>query len=162
MMIVDDDHDTEPGEPRPAAQNLTLLARQVLEAWRIGDFDGTFACFADDIVVALHLDPALLSFAGETVGKPAVRAAFTRMRQEFDYLMRRTTHLVEEGDVVRVGLEYMYRHKASGEVLSGHCRIVMLYRDGLVARIDEYHDQSMVESFMRLFGGPPQVGGNGA
>lgn len=153
MMIADDDNDAAIPEPRDYGSSLTMRTRSLLDAWERGDFDGTFVHMADDIVFCLYLDQDLLAFAGETVGKPAVLAAFTRMRQDWDYLARRTTHMVEEDDVVRLGLEYMYRHKASGEILSGNCRIVVRFRDCLVIRIDEYHDKALVETFMRLFGG---------
>ena len=46
----------------------------------------------------------------------------------------------------------MYRHRASGEVLSGRFRMLIRVEDGLVVRADEYHDRAKVEAFMRLFG----------
>ena len=48
----------------------------------------------------------------------------------------------------------MYRHRASGEVLSGRFRMVMQVKDGLIDRADEYHDRAKVEAFLRLVGQP--------
>jgi ketosteroid isomerase-like protein len=45
----------------------------------------------------------------------------------------------------------MYRHRRSGEVLSGRFRMIMRVEDGLIVRTDEYHDRAKVEAFLRLF-----------
>jgi ketosteroid isomerase-like protein len=60
-----------------------------------------------------------------------------------------------KGDVVRYQVEFMYRHRQSGETLSGRFRMVMRVKDGLLIRADEYHDRPKVEAFMRLFGAGP-------
>lgn len=44
----------------------------------------------------------------------------------------------------------MYRHRASGEILSGHFRLVLKFREGMIVRGDEYHDRARIEAFMRL------------
>jgi ketosteroid isomerase-like protein len=44
----------------------------------------------------------------------------------------------------------MYRHRDSGEVLSGRFRHVMRVENGLIRRVDEFHDRAKVEAFMRL------------
>jgi ketosteroid isomerase-like protein len=75
------------------------------------------------------------------------------MRQQFDYLLFRPHNFVANGDAVRVRVEHVYRHKRSGELISGNFRAVFVVRDGLIARCDEYHDRALVEAFMRLFGG---------
>ena len=56
----------------------------------------------------------------------------------------------DEGDRVRLQVEFMYRHRASGEPLSGIFRLVLQFRDGEIIRGDEYHDRARIEAFMRL------------
>jgi ketosteroid isomerase-like protein len=44
----------------------------------------------------------------------------------------------------------MYRHRESGQVLSGRFRLVIRVEVGLIQRVDEFHDRAKVEAFMRL------------
>jgi ketosteroid isomerase-like protein len=127
--------------------------RRFLKAWATGDTERSIPYIAEDAVYALHISNEVLPFGGETVGRPAIEAALRMMREQFDYLLFRPHNFVSDGDAVRVRVEHMYRHKASGEVLAGNFRAVFLVRDGRIGRCDEYHDRAMVESFMRLFGG---------
>ncbi len=108
---------------------------------------------AEDAVYALHISEDLLPFGGETVGRANIELAFRQMRDQFDYLVFRPHNFSSDGDTVRLRVEHMYRHRASGAVLSGNFRLVMQVRDGKVTRCEEYHDRAMVETFMRLFGG---------
>lgn len=140
------------GEPvSTAAPEETI--RRFLKAWAVGDTARSFPYIAEDAVYSLHISNEVLPFGGETVGRPAIEAALRTMREQFDYLLFRPYNFVADGDAVRVRVEHMYRHKASGEVLAGNFRAVFVVRDGLVVRCDEYHDRAMVEAFMRLFGG---------
>lgn len=127
--------------------------RQFLTIWASGDVEASASFIADDCVYALYISSEALPFAGETVGKANIVGALHLMRVQFDYLLFRPHHYVSEGDTVRLRVEHMYRHRASGEVLSGNFRLVFEVRDGLIARADEYHDRAMVEAFIRLVSG---------
>ena len=113
------------------------------------DFDRA-TLFADDAVYELHVSDEVLPFGGTTAGRDAIEATLKRMRTEWDYILFRPMALAETGDTVRFQVEFMYRHVASGEVLSGRFRLVMRVEDGLIKRADEYHDRAKVEAFMRL------------
>lgn len=117
------------------------------------DIDGALACFADDAVYVLHIADTALSFGGEKSGKDAIRSAFDRMRSDFDFILYRPFPLSGDGEAVRGQVEFIYRHKHSGEHLSGRFRLVWTVRDGLIVRCEEYHDAARIEAFMRLFGG---------
>ena len=127
--------------------------RQFLTAWIAGDFAVTTSFIADDCVYALYISNDVLPFAGETVGKANIEAALRLMRVQFDYLLFRPHHYVTDGDNVRLRVEHMYRHRASGEVISGNFRLIFEVRDSLIARADEYHDRAMMEAFIRLVSG---------
>jgi ketosteroid isomerase-like protein len=106
---------------------------------------------APDIVYTLNVSPDALPLGGETVGWDAVNAMMLGIREVFDYLVYIPRIMGVDGDVVRVNIEIIFRHRASGELLSGRIRSVLTARDGLVARVDEYVDAPMIEAFMRLF-----------
>lgn len=122
------------------------------KAWEYGDIDSAMRYVAPDVVYRLYISETAIPWGGEVGGAQALRAAFVRMRQEFEYILYRTFPSVADGNSVRQRVEFMYRHRASGEVLSGRFRMIYEVRDGLLVRADEYHDRAMVEAFMRLFG----------
>lgn len=126
--------------------------RRFLAVWGAGDIEGALGFVADDSVYALHISQEALPFGGETVGRAGIAACFHEIHRQFEYLVFRPHHFVADGDAVRVRVEFMYRHRASGEILSGNFRIIFTVRDGLLVRADEYHDRAMVEAFMRLYG----------
>lgn len=127
--------------------------RQALKAWAAGDVDRTVRYLAEDAVYALHISEDLLPFGGETVGRANIEAAFRQMRDQFEYLVFRPHNISGDGNAVRLSVEHMYRHRASGAMLTGNFRLVMQVSHGKITRCEEYHDRAMVETFMRLFGG---------
>jgi ketosteroid isomerase-like protein len=126
---------------------------QFTRFWTAGDIDSAMLLVAEDAVYVLYISGDVLPFAGETVGRDNIAAALRKIRQDFEYLLYRPLDLVTNGDEVRYQVEFMYRHRASGEVLSGRFRMIMRVENGLLVRTDEYHDRARVEAFMRLFGG---------
>ena len=78
------------------------------------------------------------------------------MREDFEYILYRPFKLTADGDTVRFQVEFMYRHRESGEKLEGRFRMVMVVKDGKLVRTDEYHDRAKLEAFMRLFGRRPR------
>lgn len=110
------------------------------------------AYVADDAVYELHISGEALPHGGMTAGRAPIEAVLRQIRFDWDYLLYRPLALVEDGEVVRFQVEFMYRHRASGEVLGGRFRMVMHIKDGLIDRADEYHDRAKVEAFLRLVG----------
>jgi ketosteroid isomerase-like protein len=121
-------------------------------AWAAGDIEGALAFIAEDAVYELHISGDVLPFGGVTAGRANIAAALHQIRSQFEYILYRPLRNSADGDTVRFQVEFMYRHRASGEVLSGRFRMVMRTRDGLIVRADEYHDRAKVEAFMRLVG----------
>jgi ketosteroid isomerase-like protein len=128
--------------------------RQFNKAWAEGDLAGAMRWVAENSVYALYVSGELLPHGGETVGRDKIAAALRQVRADFEYLLYRPLNLKANGEVVRFQVEFMYRHRRSGETLSGRLRFVMRVKGGLIVRADEYHDRAKVEAFMRLFGGP--------
>jgi len=125
-------------------------------AWAEGDIDKAIGYVAEDSVYALHISGEALPHGGETLGREKIAAALRRVREDFDYILYRPFKLTADGNTVRFQVEFMYRHRESGEMLNGRFRRVMQVTDGLLVRTDEYHDRAKVEAFMRLVGRRPR------
>lgn len=134
-----------------AAFDIAGGARVCMARWIACDIDGAMELCGPDVVYSLNIDQEVFAFAGEAVGRPAVHASFKLLRKEFDYLVVRPKAYLQEGDTVRIPVEFFYRHRASGETLSGTMRLVLTWHDGLIRRIDEFADAALVEAFVRLF-----------
>jgi ketosteroid isomerase-like protein len=120
------------------------------KVWDTGDIDGALTFFADDAEYELHISPDVLPYGGTAIGRAAIEATLRRMRADWEYILYRPFALAADGTVVRFQVEFMYRHKDSGEVLVGRFRFVMRVEDGFIRRVDEFHDRAKVEAFMRL------------
>lgn len=142
--------------PHDLSKNPKAVVKRFNEAWIANDLDQAMSLVAEKSAYALYISSELLPQGGETVGRDNIRAALAHLRAMFEYILYRPHAYTEDGDVCRYRVEFMYRHRTSGEVLSGNFRVLMTVRDGLLVRADEYHDRAMVETFMRLFAaGPP-------
>jgi ketosteroid isomerase-like protein len=137
-------HGSSGGGPADVVRKFSLF-------WASGDIDSALALIAEHSVYALYISGELLPFAGETAGRHNIAGALRQMRADYEYLLYRPLALTEKGDEVRYQVEFMYRHRRSGEVLNGRFRMVMRIEDGLIVRTDEYHDRAKVEAFLRLF-----------
>ncbi len=133
--------------PRPGPLEIV---EQFNAAWADGNIEAAVALLADDAVYELHISNEVLPFGGETAGRTNIEAVLRQIRAEWEYILYRPRALAHDGDTVRFQVEFMYRHRASGDVLSGRFRLVMRIEDGLIKRADEYHDRAKVEAFMRL------------
>lgn len=105
----------------------------------------------ENAVYNLYIAEDLLPVAGHTVGRVNIEAGLRLARKQFEYLLYRPMDLIAEGNEVRHRVEFMYRHRASGEILSGRFRMIMRVEDNLIVRADEFHDRARVEAFLRLF-----------
>ena len=131
----------------------TEVTETFLKRWA-DDPAGTMAeMVAPDIVYTLNVSPDAVQIGGETVGWDAVNAKMMGIREVFDYLVYIPRILGADGDQVRARIELIFRHKTSRELLTGNMRTVVTVRDGKVARVDEFVDAPLIESFMRMFSG---------
>lgn len=127
-----------------------------LSAWASGEAEAAAACFAVHGIYALHLSADVVQHGGEAVGRDDIAEALRRFRSSFDQLVYRPVHLRFNEHIVRTQVEFRYRHRASGETLSGRLRLVFQVHDGQIMRADEYHDRAKVEAFIRLFAHLPR------
>ena len=142
------DFEANPGTEQ--SNEVGRIVNAALDAWVDGDLERMLSHVAKDVIYTRYLAEAEVPFAGETRGKPAVRAALQLMRQTFHYILFRRFPLIIEGVKARHQVEFMYRHITNGEMLTGRFRIVWTVESGLIQRSDEYHDAERIKAFMRL------------
>ena len=123
-------------------------------AWADNDLDAAMAFVADDATFVIHIDQPAIEHAGRWTGRDQIRRSLAISRSNFDYILYRPIILGVSGEIVRVRIEYIGTHKASGERLSMRFRNVMTVREGLIAHCDEYHDAAMLQAFMQLVCSP--------
>ena len=127
------------------------VTQEFLTRWR-DDPDGAMTdLVARDIVYTLNVDPDALTIGGEVIGWDDVNARMRAVRDVFEYLIYIPRILGSESDRVRAQIELIFKHRPSGELLIGTMRCVVTVRDDKVARVDEYVDAPLIESFLRLF-----------
>jgi ketosteroid isomerase-like protein len=118
--------------------------------WTVQDVEMALSLASEDVVYMLHISGAALPHGGETRGRDNCRDALYNVLAQFDYLRYEPTIVSADGDVVRAQVHFAYRHRATGEILSGSKRMVFTVKNGQIVRVDGYHDAAMVEAFMRL------------
>jgi ketosteroid isomerase-like protein len=133
----------EPGDPAEVVQALW-------RAWQVRDKAATLATLADGIVFALYVPQEVLPFGGETRGKASVSDRLQMILDQFDTVVYEGRVTRTRGDTVHGRVAYRFRHKITGEAIDGAMRQVIEVRDGLIAKLSEYHDIELVRAFMRL------------
>jgi ketosteroid isomerase-like protein len=118
--------------------------------WGVQDIELTLALFHDSFVYKVHASRDVLPFSGETRGKEANRELMFTILADFDIPVYEPLFIRVTGNVARVHVRFVYWHRATGEVLEGTRRLVFIVRDGLILRIDGYHDDRLVAAFLRL------------
>jgi ketosteroid isomerase-like protein len=119
-------------------------------SWGVQDVELAVEHFHEDIVYEIHVTAAELPFGRLTRGKAGCRDAMFSILRDFDYLKYEPTINSIDGDTVRAHVAFKYRHRPTGETLEGTRRLVFRLKDGLILRIDGYHDARLFETFLRL------------
>jgi ketosteroid isomerase-like protein len=125
------------------------LVASWLACWAAEDVEMTLAHLHEDVVYKVHTS-VVLPFGCEKRGHDALRDLMFTVLTDFDVLLYSPNYIRATSNGVRAGVAYHYRHRATGEVLEGTRRLLIHVDGGLIARIDGYYDNRMVEAFMRL------------
>ena len=125
-----------------------------LAAWTNRDLEGALSFMTEDVVHILNIDGAVVPFAASVEGKPALREKLQFLLDTFEFGALVNDGLRVEGRKATGHYKFIYIHFASGERLSGSFRFITEQRDGLIFRMEEYHDAAYVEAFVRLVSMP--------
>jgi len=118
--------------------------------WGRGDLDAAMRLVADDCVLTVHVSEDLVEHAGQWVGADQIRLALATARHHYDYVLYRPLIMGTEGNTVRVRVEFIGKHRPSGEPMSMMFRQVIVVENGHITRCDEYHDRSKLEAYLKL------------
>lgn len=119
-------------------------------AWFLRDLPAALANLSDDIRFAQHFSDPALPFAGETVGKGAMRERLAMILANWHFLEYRPTHIVTEGSTVRTICPFVVRHRPTGDSFDGTFRHIWTVQDSKINAIDEYLDLARLKAFLRL------------
>ena len=121
-----------------------------IACWAAQDVEMTLLHLDENVVYKVHTALEVLPFGGENCGQEGLRDLMFTVLADFDVLLYSPNFITPVGDGVRANVKYIYRHRATGEILEGTRRLLIQIRDDRIARIDAYYDDRMVEAFMRL------------
>lgn len=119
-------------------------------AWVLRDRDAMLAYFTEDAFLAQYVSKEALPFAGVSIGKARLSERLDMIFNDWDFEQIKLSSLAIDGDRVRCVVDFKFRYKRTGDLLEGRMRHVMHIVDGRIASLDEFHDASMIEAFMRL------------
>lgn len=130
------------------AEAAYRIVEAVYMAWNRGDLEGLLDQYVDDLTFWSNVGGA----DGKPitiVGKPAFRTFITGIADESNStsIMR---HFWFRDGVARAKIDYCLQHKKTDATLSGSYRQLTFFRDGKIARVEQYHDAARTAAFWRL------------
>lgn len=142
-------------------EHISVLEKTLMY-WAAGDVEMTVSLMNEDVVYRLYIDEAVVAFAGEHRGKEAVRHFLFSVLEMFDQIEYVPLQVRSEGEGCSARCWFHYVHRASGERLRSTLRLIVGFKDGKIETMDEYHDQALIEAFVRLASAKAAENENGA
>lgn len=137
---------------------LGLITQRIFESaatgWANHDIERTLGFMSEDVVHTLNVDGELVPFAASVRGKAAMREKLTIVLDTFEIGAYVTDHLSVQSNKLRANMKMIYIHRNSGERLITNFRYVIEQLDGVMVRIDEFHDAAYLEAFVRYVSTP--------
>jgi ketosteroid isomerase-like protein len=121
------------------------------EHWRRGDLDGLLTQYTDDMEYWCN--------AGDPSGGPVEIKGKDAFRDSLAPVLRTTRCSARvlafdfDGSVGRTQARYRMERLGTAVVLEGTYRQIIHYRDGLISRLEEYHDAGRLNAFWQLTAG---------
>jgi ketosteroid isomerase-like protein len=117
-------------------------------AWAQQDLDVALALFAEDITIVVHPSSPGGPRAAPVRNKAQAAARMRAVADEWEFLERYPLVTHVNRDRLRGVLNYRYRHRRSGGIIEGTCRMSWRVRDGLIVRIDQSLDTALFRAFL--------------
>jgi hypothetical protein len=108
-----------------------------------------------DVVYTDNIIDVLTPVGGRTVGRAAFAKIMQTIAQKWEHLAFRigpVTASTNRSNEVHCQIEFLIRHKPTGEELYGKNRFVACIKDGYIKSIDIFHDAPMFAAFLKLIG----------
>ncbi len=130
--------------------SATHIVQRYWDAWSVRDKTAALACLAGNVELTVHIPQDTLPFGGLTVGRAAVSDRMQTSIEQFERLYYITTIITADAKRVRGRISFSVRHRMTGETIDGFARQIFEVKNGLITRIQEYHDTERLKAFMRL------------
>lgn len=118
--------------------------------YQIGDIEGALALVADDCIYTVHFAEDLVQHAGRWEGLEQIKQGIAVARSNYKYLVYQPVITKVDGDKVRVRVDLICWHRASGQQIAMTFIQDFVVDDGKIVRGDEIHDRAKLEAFFRL------------
>ena len=132
-------------------QMTALAARMLVDAahlaWSNRDVEALLACYCEDIHYSCNTGSSAEPFVA--VGKQAMRD-FLLPVLDIAESMSVVDRFVFKDNMARATIACFVTHKATGHVLSGSYRQVLVFREGKIAKIEEFHDAARIAAFWKM------------
>lgn len=92
----------------------------------------------------------VVPFGGETRGRAAMADRMRTILTLFEMVHFVPIFFKTDGQVEHTRVNYGFRHRKTGELISGVMRLVATVEHGLISDLKEFHDLEKVRAFMRL------------
>lgn len=119
-------------------------------AWSDGDIDSFVSFLSEDVVYIVNVDGLKVPYACSAFGREDVRQRMQLLLDTFVINAFVVETLVHESDHSRSTVLGYYKHKRTGERLDIKVRFHGWVENGLIGRLEEYHDAAYVEAFERF------------
>lgn len=140
---------------RTNEEAMIRVATALIDALTERDSDRCYALLTEDATYCDNIGSQRQPIAGITRGRAAVASVISRISSLWTPLayrpgpIRISAHVPNE---IHCQIEFVMRHKSSGELLFGKSRLVARVEDDLIKSINIFHDAPMFEAFLRLIG----------
>lgn len=126
----------------------------VLEATIIAvsleDIQAASSFFAIDADFAVLTPAGAWPFSGKCHGREAIKKRLENVLADFSVERFAAPPILAGDGDLKVQIDFIFRHRASGQVIDGVMRVVARIENGHISRWHEYQDSDRVEAFMRL------------
>lgn len=129
--------------------SIPVLLEAAYASWAAQDLESTMACFADDVLFAIHL-PDNVPFGGIVHGRTALREVLKSLIDTFDFLEYRPVQITASGGSFHSQVYFHYRHKATGLRYEGKLRHVWRIEGDKIVHFEEFHDAQRTRAFFEV------------
>ncbi|MEQ1713175.1 MAG: nuclear transport factor 2 family protein [Hyphomicrobium sp.] len=127
-----------------------FVVRAYFDAWINQDLDRALSYISADAPWRMHIDTEIITFAGLTVGREAMRQRMLDLLAIYELLTYEVDFIEFVGQQARTLSRGDYRHRPSGHVLDLVIRHVFRVEGKLIVEIDEYHDADRIRAFVAM------------
>ena len=149
-MIPDDEFSRDGARLAQREAITRAVLEKFIAYWSVQDVTQTVALLAEDAVSQVYFNHPEVGMAGEKRGQTEIAEGLYENQAIWVYLQFEPVIVGIDDDTGRIQIQFEYEHQKTHLRYAGTMRMVLRVRDGLISRIDCYHDGERVAAFMEL------------